>query len=231
MGPSGLRTNLATFMREKRQADEQSRTPGPFLTISRQYGCHGYFLGLLLVDMLNSNLPGERNPWKVYQREILEHLSQETDVAADVLNRLRRERPRLLVDFFRNLSPKRKPGGFEIRNRIANIIRGLAYEGHAIIIGMGGAGATADIENGLRIRLEGPKDWRVNRVVEAEGVSPVEARLLLQKHDKQRDHLRQIYATRFHREPAFDMVYDASSFSLAQMTQHICHAMKLKKMI
>jgi cytidylate kinase len=229
MESGGAKTNLATFMREKRD-EEQQEDPGPFLTISRQYGCHGYFLGLLLVDMLN-NEPGPGAPWKVYQREILERLSKETDIGADVINRLRRERPRLLVNFFRNLSSKKAPGAYEIRNRIANMIRALSYKGHCILIGMGGAGATADLENGLRVRLEAPKDWRVKRVVESEGISPVEAKLLLQKHDNERDHLRKIYAMKFRREPAFDVVYDCSSFSLAQLTQHIIHAMKLKGLI
>lgn len=229
MSGGSLKTNLATFLREKRE-EEDSKNPGPFVTVSRQYGCHGYFLGLLLVDMLNSE-SNVKDPWKVYQREILEHISAETDLAAEVLNRLRRERPRLLVNFFRNLSPKRVPGGYEIRNRIANIIRALAYQGNFILIGMGGAGATANIDNGLRVRLEAPKKWRVDRVVEAEGMGPVEARLLLQKRDKERDHLRQVYAMRFPREPAFDIVYDCSTFSLAQLTQHIIQAMKLKGMI
>ena len=228
MDGSKSKTSLAAFMRDKRAEGEPAKQPGPFLTLSRQYGCHGYFLGQLLVDMLN-NEPTQRNTWHVYQREILDHLAQESDVAADVLNRLRRERPRMLVDFFRNLSGKR-PGGYEIRNRIANIIRGLAYEGHAILIGMGGAGATADIGNGLRVRLEAPREWRVEKVVESEGVSPVKAGLMLQKHDKERDQLRQVYAVRFPREPSFDLVYDCSTFSLSQMTQHIIQAMKLKKM-
>ncbi len=223
------KTNLATFMRDKRD-EEQSANSGPFMTISRQFGCHGYFLGLLLVDMLN-NEPKQKNPWKVYQREILDRLSEETEVATDVLNRLRRERPRMLVNFFRNLSTKRSPGAYEIRNRIANMIRGLAFDGHCILIGMGGAGATADIGNGLRVRLEAPKDWRVNRVVESEGISPVEAKLMLQKHDTERDHLRKIYGMKFRREPAFDLVYDCSAFSLAQITQHIIHAMKLKGLL
>jgi len=229
MDGSESTTNLAAFMRDKRTEGDPEKQAGPFVTLSRQYGCHGYFLGQLLVDMLN-NEPAQQNTWRVYQREILDHLAAESDVAAEVLNRLRRQRPRMLVDFFRNLSGKR-PGGYEIRNRIANVLRALAFEGHAILIGMGGAGATGDMENGLRIRLEAPRDWRVAKVVESEGISPVKAGLLLQKRDKDRDQLRQVYAVRFPREPSFDLVYDCSTFSLSQMTQHIIQAMKLKKMI
>ena len=226
----GVKTSLATFMRDKRQSDRKDKS-GPFVTISRQYGCQGYFLGLLLVDMLNTNEPGEQNPWKVYQREILERLASQTELPAEELNRLRCERPRLLVEFFRNLAAKRKLGGFEVRNLVAEVVRCMAWEGHVIIIGMGGAGATADMDNGLRVRLEAPKDWRVSRVIETEGVSPVEARLMVQRHDTEHEHLRQLYSMRFHREPAFDLVYDCSKFTLAQLTQHVVQAMKLKKMI
>jgi cytidylate kinase len=166
----------------------------------------------------------------VYQREILDRLARDTHVPPDELNRLRREPPRMLIDFFRNLSSKAMDG-FEVRNRIAELIRHAATEGHVILIGMGGAGATADLENGVRIRLEAPKEWRVQRIVEMEGISSVEARLLLQRHDAEREHLRRLYAMRFPRDPVFDLIYDCSAFSLAQLTQHVLGAMKLKKMV
>ncbi len=174
----------------------QKEVAGPFITISRQYACHGYFLGLLLVDMLNSNEPGAENPWRVYQREILDRVAADAQVPADELNRLRRERPRMLNDFFRSLGNK-SMDGIEVRNRIAERIRELAIEGHVILIGMGGAGATGELENGLRIRLEAPKEWRIHRVVETEGISPVEARLLLQRHDAEHENVRKLYAMRF----------------------------------
>jgi cytidylate kinase len=224
------KTNLAAYMREKRSESESTERPGPFLTISRQYGCSGYFLGLLLVDQLNS-LPGLRAPWRAYSHEILTRLSEETDVAAEILNRLRRERPRLLVDFFRNVSKKRVPGAMEVRNRVVNIVRGLAYEGNAIIIGMSGAGATGDFPNGLRVRLEAPIDWRVHKVMESEGISASKARLILQEREAERQELHRIYAVKFHREPAFDLVYDCSSFTLAQIAQHVLYAMRLKGLV
>ncbi len=226
----GPKANLSSYMRDKReQADEDSR-PGPFITISRQYGCSGYFLGLLLVDLLNSEAT-RANPWRLYSREIIQHLSEETDLAADVINRLRHEKPRAFMDFFRNLVSRQTPGGPEIRNRVAELVRELARSGHAIIIGMGGAGATGDIENGLRVRLEAPVDWRVNKLVESEGLSPVQARLELQKRDEERAQLAEIYEIKFPRQPAFDLVYNCELFSLAQVATHVVQALKLKKML
>lgn len=230
MGGGASKSNLSTYMREKREEAHESRQPGPFITISRQYGCSGYFLGLLLVDLLNND-PDQKQPWRAYSKEILTQLSGETDIAVDTLDRLRREQPRALVDFFRSLSTKRMPGGLEVRNRIAGIVRQLATDGHAIIIGMGGAGATADIPNGLRLRLEAPPDWRVARIVECEGLSTVQARMELQKQDRERDRLQAIYHTKFRREPPFDLVYDCSTFTLAQIAQHALYAMKLMKML
>jgi cytidylate kinase len=226
---SGIRAKLVPFMRDKSEIDQPVKC-GPFVTISRQYACPGYFLGLLLVDLLNKNEPGEENPWRVYQREILDRLAKDTNLPIEELNRLRREPPRMLIDFFRNLGNKGLDG-FEVRNRIAEVIRRAAVEGHIILIGMGGAGATAELQNGLRIRLEAPKEWRVQRIVEMEGISHVEARLLLQRHDAEREHLRRLYAMRFPHEPVFDLVYDCSTFTLAQLTQHVLGAMKLKKMV
>lgn len=230
MSPETTSKSLAAFIREKRFESETSKHPGPFLTISRQFGCSGYFLGLLLVDQLNS-LPGLRAPWRAYSHEILTRLSDETDVAADILNRLRHERPRVVVDFFRNASKKHPLGAMEVRNRVVNIVRGLAYEGNAIIIGMSGAGATGDFPNGLRIRLEAPLEWRVHKVMESEGVSASNARLLLHERESEREDLERIYKLKFHRDPPFDLVYDCSSFTLAQIAQHVLYAMRLKGMV
>lgn len=229
-GGASNKVNVATFMRDKRMERENEQNPGPFVTISRQYGCSGYFLGQLLVDLLNTE-PKMKHPWRVYSREILDHLSEETDIAVEMLNRLRRERPRMMVDFFRNISGKRVPGGHEIRNRIANIIREIAYEGHCIVIGMGGSDATADMANGLRVRLEAPIEWRVAHVVENEGLTPTQARMALRDREKEREKLRKAYATKFHRQPACDLLFDCSTFSLAQIAQMIVQGLKLKKMI
>ena len=71
----------------------------------------------------------------------------------------------------------------------------------------------------------------MHRIVETEGISPVKARMLLQHQDNERDNLRKLYSMRSPREPVFDVIYDCSNFTLAQLTQHILQAMKLKKMI
>ncbi len=219
---------LPDRMKEHRaEAEQKAEAVGPFLTISRQFGCYGFSLGLLLLEILNETAPPGRG-WKVYNREILERLATETNLATELLERERRTKPRLIVDFFRSLSPERIPSGFEIRNRITTIIRGLAVEGYAILVGQGSAGATQDLPNGLSIRLEAPLDWRVNQVAYREGLTETAAKMRIGAVDEERDYLRKIYEAKFGRKPAFHITYDCSVFTLAQIAQHVVYAMKLK---
>ena len=220
--------SLPKHMREHRvhPKDEPERC-GPFNTISRQYGCWGFSLGLLLLHTLNEE-PEAGPAWSIYNREILERLAQETNVETQLLERLRRSKPKLLVDFVRTLSGEKVPSGHEVLNRITTIIRGLAMEGRAIIVGQGGAGATADLPNGLSVRLEAPEEWRVKQIAFREGLNETEAKLRVRAKEREREYLHRVYETRFPRRPAFHIIYDCSVFTLAQIARQVCLALKLK---
>ncbi len=220
---------LAKHVKEQ-PAEADSAPTGPFITISRQYGCYGVSLGLLLMEILNDETDPQHT-WKIYHKDILARLATETNMAAELLERQRRAKPGLLSNLLRSLSGQRVPSGYEIRNRITAIIRGLASEGYAIIIGQGGAGATQDLPQGLSVRLEAPEEWRLKEVIFREGMGETEGRMRIRTMEQQREYLRKLYATRFPRKPAFHLVYDCSVFTLAQIAQQIVQAMKLKKFI
>ena len=202
---------------------EDTASAGPFITISRQFGCHGFSVGLLLLDLLNDGADPDES-WKIYHREILTRLATDTDMAEDILERQRRAKPRLIGGFFKK---GRVPSGMQIRNQITTIIRGLAIEGRSIIIGQGGSGATQDLPNGLAIRLEAPEDWRVKQVAFRDGLSETQARMRIRAKERERAYLRKLYQAKYRRTPAFNLVYDCSVFSLAQIAQQIVYAMKL----
>ncbi len=223
------KVSLQGHMREQVQdVDEQEQGPvGPYITISRQFGCYGFSLGLLMMEILNDKVTPETR-WRIYHREILERLASETNVAAEDLEKTRRAKPRLLAEFFRSLSKERVPGGYEVRNRIMTIVRDLCVEGHAIIVGQSSAMATLGLPNGLSVRLEGPKEWRVKEVAFREGLSELQSKLRIQAVEKQRDYLRKLYERRFKSETIFNLTYDCSYFTLTQIAQHVVHAMDLK---
>ncbi|MBI5726065.1 MAG: cytidylate kinase family protein [Planctomycetes bacterium] len=203
---------------------------GPFITISRQYGCGGFALGLLLLDILNENSDGGKT-WKIYHKEILHSLATETNMASDLLEKQRRQKPQFMMDLFNFFASQRVPSGMEIRNSITTIIRGLAINGGAIIIGQGGSAVTADLPNGLSVRLEAPLDWRIGSVAFREGVAARAAEEKIELMEKEREFLRNLYGKKYPRKPAYNLIYDASVFSLAQIAQHVAYALKLMKLV
>jgi len=222
------KASLSEHMKEDLATGEEDiANAGPFITISRQFGCHGFSIGLMLLDLLNEGADPDES-WKIYHREILTRLATETNLAAEILERERRAKPRLITGFFRSLGRGRVPSGMQIRNHITTIIRGLAIEGRAIIIGQGGAGATMDLPNGLSIRLEAPEEWRVKQVAFREGLTETQSRMRIRAKEREREYLRKLYQAKYRRQPAFNLLYDCSEFSLGQIAQQIVYVMKLK---
>ncbi len=225
------KVSLSDHMQEKHdETGDEPDSSGPFVTISRQYGCWGFSLGLLLLEILNDNVDPD-TVWKIYHKEILDRLASDTNTATDILDNQRRSKPKLLAEFFRSLGKGKKdrlPSGFEIRRKITSVIRALASEGHAIFVGQGSAGATQDLPNGISVRLEAPLEWRVKQIAFREGLSEIEAKLQIQSKEQERSYLRKIYEAKFPRKPAFNVMYDCSVFSLTQIAQSVANLMKMK---
>jgi hypothetical protein len=210
--------------------EEDLANAGPFIAVSRQFGCGGFSLGLLLLDLLNDDAkPGES--WQIYHKEILDSLAQETDLAPDILERRRRQKPGMLSNFFQSFAGKKGvPSGLEIRNRMTALIRELAVEGRCILIGQGSVGATADVPNGLSIRLEAPEEWRLKQIAFREGLNETQAKNRIAEEMEKREYLQKIYERRHNRTPLCHLTFDCSNFSLAQIATMVYRAMKIKNL-
>lgn len=221
--------SLAQQMSIVRTGEEDLSSAGPFIAISREFGCGGFSLGLLLLDLLNDQAE-EGKSWHIYHKEILDNLASDAGIAMEIIERERRAKPGLLKNFFRSLAGQKDkvPSGMEIRNRMTKIMRELAIDGQAILVGQGSTGATEDIPNGLSIRLEAPEAWRVKQIAFREGLSETQAKLRIQDEKEQREYLRKIYEKKFSRALPFNLTFDCSVFSLAQIATLIYRALKLK---
>jgi len=223
------RPTLSSYIRENLDDMENKKEPGPFITISRQFGCDGYKLGDLLLEKLQALPEGDR--WQLYKKEILKQLAEDSGLTEDVIEKERKAKPSLLKEFFRGVRRNNIPGGYEIRNKITLMVRTVAFEGHAIIIGQGGTAATADLEGGISVRIEAPKDWRVVRVSMRDNMLKEQAASKLEEIEKEREHLRDIYEEKNPRKPAFNLIIDNSKFTLEEAAELIIYAMKQKGLI
>lgn len=223
------KTTLASYMRDNLEDLGKKKEPGPYLTISRQYGCDGYELGDLLLERLAQR--EDDSKWKLFKKELLKELAESTGLAEEVIERERLAKPSLLKDFLRGVRKNNIPDGYEIRNKVTIMVRTLAFEGYAIIIGQGGTAATADLANGLSVRIEAPKEWRIARVSRRENLKRQEAILRIEEIEKGRKHLRKIYEQQNTREPAFKLMLDNSVFNMEQAVEMILFAMENKGLI
>ena len=220
---------LSSYLREHLDAERKKKDPGPFLTISRQYGCDGYELGLTLVEKLAERDP--QHPWRLYYREMLRQLADDTGVDIELLEKERTSKPSLFKDFLRGLKKTGVPDRLEILHNIKMMVRNLAFEGYNIIVGQGSAAAAADVANGLSIRIEAPKEWRIARICRLESINRQTAAAKLDRIESQRVHLRRSYAMQSQREPAFNIFLDNSVFAKAHIAELVLKAMEEKGMI
>ena len=176
---------ISSYLRDHLDDIGTKKEPGPYITLSRQWGCGGVELGELLIAKLNERDPEQR--WKLYQKELLKQLAEDTGLTEEILDKERKSKPSLLKDFLRGLKKNAIPDCYEIRNKITMMVRTIAFEGHAIILGQGGTAATGDLANGLSVRVEAPRDWRVARICRREGLEKQAAIARIEEIEEERD--------------------------------------------
>jgi hypothetical protein len=223
------RPTISSYIRENLDNIGDKNEPGPFVTISRQFGCDGVKLGDILLEKLQEREGCEA--WRLYKKEILKQLAEDSGLTEEVIEKERKAKPSLLREFFRGVRRNNLPGGYEIRNKITLMVRTVAFEGHAIILGQGGTAATADLDGGISVRIEAPKQWRIIRVSKRDDMLKEEAAAKLEVIEKERAHLRDIYEEKNPRKPAFNLTIDNSRFTLEEAADLIIIAMEQKGLV
>jgi hypothetical protein len=220
---------ISSYLRNHLDDIGTKKEPGPYITLSRQWGCGGIELGEILIAKLNERDDEKR--WKLYKKELLKQLADDTGLTEEILERERKSKPSLLKDFLRGLRKSSIPDGYEVRNKITMMVRTIAFEGHAVIIGQGGTAATGDLANGLSIRVEAPRDWRIARICRRENLEKQAAIAKIEEIEKERERLREIYERQNPREPAFNLVFDNAMFSNEQIADLVMMAMEEKNLV
>ena len=220
---------LLSCFRDHLDETRKKKGPGPYLLISGQHGCDDYEVGLLLAEKLNER--DEQHPWKVYYKELLKQLAEDMGITEEILERERFANPGFLNNFLIGLKKHGIPDRMEINNNITHLVRTIAFEGFCVIIEQSTIAATSDIDNGLSVRIEAPKDWRMARICHKESLDVHAAKEKIEKIDQQWARLHDAFELRSRREPAFNLVLDNSLFSKEMITELVLKAMEEKGII
>lgn len=191
-------------------------SPGPVITISREYGSHGRRIGEKLTQVINDRNKrlGYSKEWRYISKEILAHSARELNMTPELLEELAMHTPN---DVFDNLamffSDDFYATNTRVKNTIAKVIYTFAAEGNAVIVGRAAEAVTKDIKKSLRIKIAAPLVYRSNIVSERDHLTIADARKKCIEEDRKRQQFRSYFERDRPDIDFFDATYNSATLS------------------
>lgn len=220
---AGLADRQGHF-REVRRLSEQE-TPrrataeGPWIALSRELGSGGGELARLL---------GEALGWRVYDREILSAVAEETHHETFALERFDEKGVREVGEYIAPLILHDDPGQARVLDGLRHVILRIGREGRAVLVGRG-ANFLLDPAGGLRVRTVGPPAQRAETLARTEGIAVSEARRRIAESDAaQRAFVRQAFQHEIGDPAGYDLVLSPLALGLPAAAAAVLAAARTK---
>jgi cytidylate kinase len=176
----------------------------PFITISRETGCHSWNIARMVQQQLNRQA---KIKWQLVTKEILADASREMHLnPAQVKGIIAGEKRSHLSEILHSIENHTYLSDSVVRKKLAEFIESAALRGHVIIVGRAGAIITARIPKGLHVRIVAPLDWRINSIMTQQNIGRKEAQQWIIETDEKRRRLLEDFSGRSMNELIFDMV-------------------------
>lgn len=225
-----IEAQLAHQLKLRTQELWKMRTGGkklPFITISREYGCHGYALAEALQDKLNK-LTGKEYSWAIFDKEVICKIAEQHNLSEALVNSLDENQRSQMQQYMDHIFFDR-PNEYRIFQYLTQALISLAEKGHAILIGRGGCIITRNVERGFNVRLVAPFEFRKEKIKNEMGISEDEAVKLVKKMGKERDAFVQKYTLKSISDPYnFHLILNNVRYSPDEMADVITHNLKVK---
>jgi len=203
-----------------------------FVTVSRQPGAGAISFSHRLAARLNETGAGE---WSAWDRELVEKVSAEHGIAAEIINKITTRRHNWLEELLQSFSSSEIPPDVaEIRayERVAATIRALAACGHAVIVGLGGAFITRNMPGGIHLRLIAPLEYRIQCTAEYEKISIHEAAARLVEIDRRRSEFyRRFWPGKVVAPEAFTMTINSARMSLDELVECVIPLVRMRQTV
>ncbi len=190
-----INSQIATWRKQREKIDLTAKEAvpaglsGPFVTVSREYGCGGFDVAEKTAEILNK----ERRPsplWVAYDRAILGAIMEDLGISSSLLETLTSP-ARKQIDEFLQTALGELPPQVVVYRSLAETVRTLATNGNVIIVGRAGRAITRGMEGGYHVRIVAPMEWRVERIAGLCGLTRREAeKMILEKGRSREDFLR-----------------------------------------
>jgi len=217
---------------EKEKPSIKKKTPGPVITISREFGCPANMCANGLADLLNKIKDINSPQWKVVSKEILDQAAEELGLSPDKIDFVFSFEKRNAVDeILESLSSKYYKSERKIRSTIKDVIRSIGQQGFVIIVGRGGAAILKDIEKSMHIRLIAPLDYRGDGVSRRHEISKEEAKKLTLEMDRKRKQLRDDFSDTPIDNNDYDLIFNCKKLSTESIVDLMAKAANLQGVI
>ena len=157
----------------------------PFITISREYGCLGYHVGVEAAKLLNELCRPDQQ-WAVFERHLLDRLMADMHISRELAETLTDKGKSFMADYFRITFSNYPPEAL-VYTKLVETIRILAANGHAVIIGRVGNVITKDMPLGYHVRLIASREKRAENISRQFKISMKEAKAVLQQKGEARE--------------------------------------------
>ncbi len=193
----------------------------PFITLSRESGTNGTALARALATRLANE--GDRLPWTVHSANLIEEMLRTNNLPPHLARFLPEDKVSELNASVGEVVGLH-PNLWMLVAKINELMRQIARDGHAIIVGRGANFATRDLPNGIHLRLVAPAAYRDAHA----------ARELHLEHGKasarnaQRDAARQRYVratfnANLTDPTAYDLVFNVAQVPFEVMVELVVH--------
>jgi len=227
--------DLKKYLTEQYQRSiELDKSPGPVITISRQYGCAAKDLAQKLSERLNEikTTSKTNKDWTWINKEVFEGTAKALNLRESrILHVFEGEKKGLVEGIILSSSEKYYASDNKIRKKIIEIVRSFAEQGNIIVIGLASSLITRDIKKSLHIRLEAPFKWRVEQLTKKWNRPSEEMEKDAENIDKKRDKFRDSFLMKTDAADMFDVTFNSKTVALEEIVDTIICMMKKREMI
>lgn len=211
--------------------------PGPVITISREPGCSAQRIAIKLSKILTgysymSDTKTE-NLWRWVDKDIVKDAIIQMDAEAKQNTTYHDEFKKHLKDVVKAFS-KELVGDIpdqKVLLTIKNVICKLAVDGRHIIVGRAANVILKDLPNKFSVKLEAPKEWRINRTMQIDNLSWAEAEVYIKEKDLQREKFIRLISGRKPNNNDYDLIFNYATMHDDQIIDAMVNVLRNKKII
>jgi cytidylate kinase len=211
---------------------DKPTVPGPVITISREFGCPSKLIAQQLTMALNKRSEKEKpRKWHFISKEVVEAIARRLDLNSTEVNYLLSSGGKGIIEDVLASFTTSYVSSHRMRKTVTTVVRSIAEQGYVVIVGRGGAGILQNYPNTIHIRLQAPREWRIEAVCKSQNLSRSESSKFIDEMDKKRTAFIEMMTGGKFNPYLFDITFNCSSLSNDAIVGTILGLMETKKMI